>query len=233
LPENEPEPDPEQLEAAKIPPNPLPDYVEFTDEERLGRYLDLHAQHEQFINLKAIKPVEYIDYVTSFQDFYKIPRDIKNQAAYGHYVKSLLDYLVDFYNRAFPLQNIETRLAQARADFKVLWAQGSVLGWEPPQPDQQQAQEQKDELVNLSRYQSAKELESLGLERLKSALMALGLKCGGSSHSGLSACSKPKAKILVNWINPCLLTKRRLPVEVMGHLIQMLKRQWQSWKCKW
>ena len=32
----------------------------------------------------------------------------------------------------------------------------------------------------MSAYSSPTELESLGLDRLKAALMALGLKCGGS-----------------------------------------------------
>lgn len=36
------------------------------------------------------------------------------------------------------------------------------------------------EAVDLSAFSSAAELESLGLERLKCELMALGLKCGGT-----------------------------------------------------
>lgn len=34
--------------------------------------------------------------------------------------------------------------------------------------------------IDLSPYNSAQELEALGLERLKGALMALNLKCGGT-----------------------------------------------------
>lgn len=33
--------------------------------------------------------------------------------------------------------------------------------------------------LNLSQYNTIEELEALGMDRLKSALMALNLKCGG------------------------------------------------------
>jgi hypothetical protein len=36
----------------------------------------------------------------------------------------------------------------------------------------------KPELLDLDQYKYVKELEELGLERLKSALMALKVKCG-------------------------------------------------------
>ena len=36
------------------------------------------------------------------------------------------------------------------------------------------------EPLDLGPYNSAEELEAVGLDRLKSALMALGLKCGGT-----------------------------------------------------
>ena len=36
------------------------------------------------------------------------------------------------------------------------------------------------EILDLSKFESVSELEVLGLDRLKSALMALGVKCGGN-----------------------------------------------------
>ena len=48
--------------------------------------------------------------------------------------------------------------------------------------------------LELSAYSSWEELASLGLDRLKSALMALGLKCGGFV-----------IKLIINWRYKCFI----------------------------
>lgn len=55
-----------------------------------------------------------------------------------------------------------------------MWASGKFRGWEDVKPAT------KVEKLDLAPYSSAKELEALGMDRLKSALMAEGLKCGGT-----------------------------------------------------
>lgn len=54
---------------------------------------------------------------------------------------------------------------------------GSVPGWSR---EQHGALMHSGAFLDLSSFESAADLEPLGLDRLKSALIALGLKCGGS-----------------------------------------------------
>lgn len=69
------------------------------------------------------------------------------------------------------------------AAFEREWAAGRFQGW---QSKEQQtggtmhgALKQHAGHLDLSPYNTAAELQALGLDRLKSALQALGLKCGG------------------------------------------------------
>lgn len=83
------------------------DLVEFTDEEGYGRYLDLHDCYSKYINLKGVEvgvlflstsclllwevlwlsfvfytlppqKLEYITYLSSFDQLFDIPKDRKN-----------------------------------------------------------------------------------------------------------------------------------------------------------
>lgn len=82
------------------------DLVEFTDEEGYGRYLDLHDCYSKYINLKGVEvtnlflfvwrillfeilwlfliftlpeqKLEYIAYLSSFDQLFDIPKDRKN-----------------------------------------------------------------------------------------------------------------------------------------------------------
>ena len=90
------------------------------------------------------------------------------------YIDGLSSYLVDFYRRTRPLEDIDAELQQAEKDFDALWAAGKFRGWQDVKPVTQV------EPVDLAQYASASELEALGMERLKGALMAQGLKCGGT-----------------------------------------------------
>ena len=51
--------------------------VEFSDEEGYGKFLDLHECYDKFINLKGVDRMDYINYITSFDQLYDIPRDKK------------------------------------------------------------------------------------------------------------------------------------------------------------
>lgn len=53
---------------------------------------------------------------------------------------------------------------------------GAVAGWNR---DQHSALTHSGAYLDLSSFETATDLEALGLDRLKSALVALGLKCGG------------------------------------------------------
>ncbi|CAP25395.1 Protein CBG04748 [Caenorhabditis briggsae] len=155
-----------------------PDMVEFSDEEAYGRFLDLHAQYDKFINLKNIKRVDYMTYLLNFEKFTDIPKQTtKKTGAYKEYVNSLKDYLVSFIQRTRPLHDLETMFAEVDGTIQRAFEAGNLPGWEA---DKSKTAPSQAAAVDLSPYNSAEELEGLGLERLKGALMAIGLKCGGT-----------------------------------------------------
>lgn len=149
----------------------------FSGEEMYGRFLDLHALHDLFVNLKGVFRVDYLEYITRFDRLFDIPRDIKTSASYRKYLDSLLEYLVEFYKRAFPLYNIDEDMKNVIIQFEQPWEEGSVPGWPK---EQISGDENANEPVDVSQFSSATELQVLGLDRLKNALMAANLKCGGT-----------------------------------------------------
>lgn len=60
--------------------------------------------------------------------------------------------------------------------------------------------------LDLNKYQSQEELEALGLDVLKSALMALGLKCGGTLQQRAERLFSTKG-IPLEQLDPSLLAK--------------------------
>ena len=79
-------------ELKKIRENPgdeVNDMVEFSDEEGYGKFLDLHECYDKFINLKGVDRVDYISYITSFDQLYDINRERKG----GEYRQYLSRYI--------------------------------------------------------------------------------------------------------------------------------------------
>ena len=62
----------------------------FTDEESQGRFLDLHAIFEKYLNLKGVKEatteegkeLDYYSYLKKFDQLFDIKKDTKSTAAY-------------------------------------------------------------------------------------------------------------------------------------------------------
>ena len=116
-------------ELKKIRENPgdeVNNMVEFSDEEGYGKFLDLHECYDKFINLKGVDRVDYISYITSFDQLYDISRDRKG-GEYRQYLTrynykstmnltkefslaSLSDYLYGFINRTRPLLDIDSEM---------------------------------------------------------------------------------------------------------------------------
>ncbi|KHJ98419.1 hypothetical protein OESDEN_01599 [Oesophagostomum dentatum] len=152
------------------------DMVQFTDEEGYGRFLDMHTLHAMFLNLKAIKKIDYITYLGQFDKFTDIPKNTTKKPAPTKNFKPqrfLQDYLVYFMERTRPLHNLPEDFRKSDAEIDRMLADGTLPGWASHPTITQQA------TIDVSAYSSPTELESLGLDRLKAALMALGLKCGG------------------------------------------------------
>ena len=132
--------------------------VLFSDEEDFGRYLDMNALHQQYLNLKAVKYVDYITYLATFDRLFEYPRENKN-AEYKKYVSAVVDYFYDFYLRAMPLHDIDGEIAALKADFEAKWANAAVPGWSK---DSSGALSQSGTRLDLSAFSSPEELMSLG-----------------------------------------------------------------------
>lgn len=150
--------------------------VEFTDEEGCGRYLDLHECYDKYINIRGVEKTDYITYLMVFDHLYEIPKDRKN-AEYRKYLDVLYNYLYSFNMRAKPLFDLDKHLLETKKNFDRQWGEGVFPGWPK---EQESALSNVGAPLDLSAFTSWEELASLGLDRLKSALMALGLKCGGT-----------------------------------------------------
>ncbi|KAH7307226.1 hypothetical protein KP509_22G050500 [Ceratopteris richardii] len=96
---------------------------------------------------------------------------------YRNYLSDLTGYLLSFFERTQPLQDVDKVLAKVEADFEDRWKAGNIQGWE----DRGVGSEKSDGIsIDIDDYESIDELVELGPERLKQALAALGLKTGGT-----------------------------------------------------
>ena len=166
--------------------------AEFTDEEGYGRYLDLHECYEKFINLKGVDRVDYVTYLTMFDRLFDIPKNKKGDK-YQQYLRMLLDYLYNFTRRVKPLLDTGKEMEEVHDDFEPKFIAGEFPGW-PKETGG--ALTHTGAHLDLSAFSSPEELASLGLDRLKSALMALGLKCGGTLEERANRLFSTKGKAL-------------------------------------
>ncbi|XP_041354967.1 splicing factor 3A subunit 3-like [Gigantopelta aegis] len=178
--------------------------VEFTDEEGYGRYLDLHQCYEKYLNLKGTEKLDYITYLTIFDRLFDTPKDRKN-SAYREYLLFLLDYLADYTSRVKPLLDLNDEMDSVHLEFERLWTEGSFPGWPKEATG---ALTHSGAHLDLSAFSSWEELASLGLDRLKSALMALGLKCGGTLEQRAQRLFDTKGKNLED-LDPSLFAKSK------------------------
>ncbi|KAJ3645718.1 hypothetical protein Zmor_023356 [Zophobas morio] len=192
----------ELAKARENPSEEMANLVDFTDEEGYGKYLDLHECYEKYINLKGIEKVDYITYLATFDQLYDIPKERKT-GEYRKYLLSLIEYLTWFVQRVKPLLDVDNDL-QAEVDAVMIqWESGTVPGW-PKETGSALANVGAH--LDLSAFSSWEELASLGLDRLKSALMALGLKCGGTLEERAQRLFSTKGK---GSLDPSLMTKNK------------------------
>ena len=81
-----------------------------------------------FINLKGVERMDYISYITSFDQLYDVPRDRKG-GEYRKYLAALLDYLWSFMTRTRPLLDLEMEMAEVLKDFDSKFERGELPGW--------------------------------------------------------------------------------------------------------
>lgn len=191
----------EELQKAFQNPEAMTALVDFTDEEGYGRYLDLHECFDAYINIKGIEKVDYIKYLETFDHVFDIPKERKN-SEYRKYLEKLLDYLHNYVARVKPLLNIDQELELVNMDFDKQWESGIFVGW-PKETESALANQGAH--LDLSAFSSWEECASLGLDRLKSALQALGLKCGGTLEERAQRLFSTKG---MKHLDPSLMAKK-------------------------
>ncbi|KAJ1970747.1 Pre-mRNA-splicing factor sap61, partial [Dimargaris xerosporica] len=107
----------------------------FSGEESMGKYLDLYEQFEQYVNLKGVPKLDYLQYLGELDNFASIPPASKTQA-YRDYLTSLARYLEGYFNRALPLFNLQALQSRVETSFHDAWRKRSVPGWDDA-PDYQ------------------------------------------------------------------------------------------------
>uniref|UniRef100_A0A8C1UTP1 Splicing factor 3a, subunit 3 n=1 Tax=Cyprinus carpio TaxID=7962 RepID=A0A8C1UTP1_CYPCA len=192
----------ELMKAKDNPSEEAQNLVEFTDEEGYGRYLDLHDCYLKYTNLKGVEKLEYVSYLSTFDQLFDISKDRKN-AEYKKYLEMLLEYLQEYTERVKPLLDQNELYGKILAEFEKKWESGMFPGWPK---ETSSALTHAGAHLDLSAFSSWEELASLGLDRLKSALMALGLKCGGTLEERAQRLFSTKGKSL-EALDPSLFAK--------------------------
>lgn len=114
---------------------PVPSLVDamFSGEEAYGRYFDLHACHESYINLPNVKRLGYLQYLQIFDNFAPghggVKRGDKLTDQYFKYVGEVAEYLETFMRRTRPLENIDRVLQSFDKEFEEAWEKDEVEGW--------------------------------------------------------------------------------------------------------
>jgi len=178
--------------------------ADFSDEEGYGRYLDMNECYDKFVNLKGIEKVDYLTYLATFDHLFDVPKD-KKTSEYKKYIGALLDYFYDYVIRVKPLLDLSDEMESVRREFEAQWEAGTFPGWPK---ETSGALTHSGAHLDLSAFTSWEELASLGLDRLKSGLMALGLKCGGTLEERAQRLFMTKGKPLES-LDPSLFTKNK------------------------
>ncbi|KAL5715761.1 hypothetical protein ACHQM5_017537 [Ranunculus cassubicifolius] len=153
--------------------------IEFSGEEGYGRYLDMHELYNEYINSKFGKPIEYSAYLDVFSQLNEVPRNLKMTRRYREYLEHLLEYLINFFQRTEPLQDLDRIFSKVETEFEELWADGKIEGWENKGLENGHISA-RDSVIDLDYYSTVEELMEVGPEKLKEALASLGLKTGGT-----------------------------------------------------
>uniref|UniRef100_A0A6N2K9Y1 Matrin-type domain-containing protein n=1 Tax=Salix viminalis TaxID=40686 RepID=A0A6N2K9Y1_SALVM len=153
--------------------------IEFTGEEAFGKYLDMHELYNQYNNLKFEKPIEYSTYLDIFSQPHIVPCKLKFTRQYKEYMENLLEYLVYFFQRTEPLQDLDRIFSKVTTEFEEQWENDAIQGWE--RTSQENGHSSADHtVIDLDFYSTVDELKEVAPEKLKEALAALGLKSGGT-----------------------------------------------------
>jgi splicing factor 3A subunit 3 len=156
--------------------------VDFSGEEVFGKYLDLTDHHLRFCNVPGVgcKDLDYLQYLEKFNSFFYIPETAKRSKPYAAYVQELSNYLTNFFHRTQPLVDMGASVQEWRDAFEEKWSRGAIDGWKSSSSSGNADGGAQAQALRLGMYHAVEELEALGMARLKEALLAAKLKCGGT-----------------------------------------------------
>ncbi|KAK4788624.1 hypothetical protein SAY86_019943 [Trapa natans] len=103
--------------------------VEFSGEEAMGRYLDMHELFYLYINSKFGAPIEYSAFCDTSAQLEKISRRQKFSKQYREYLDKLLVYLLYFFERTEPLQDLYRILSKIESEFEERWTNNLMESW--------------------------------------------------------------------------------------------------------
>ncbi len=177
----------------------------FSEEEVMGKYLDLNSCHHSFLTLsREAKRDETEDGDSSnisYPDFVAIlasglsncknfgeKEKMSHRKKYIRFLNELNTYLLDFLQRVSPLLDVQKEVIQpAISSFEDEWSQkGGIEGWTCKDEEKVLAklgkgEEGKSDGINLKDFNSVEELmEKVTADQLKVELARLGMKCGGA-----------------------------------------------------
>ncbi|KAK6954556.1 hypothetical protein Daesc_004523 [Daldinia eschscholtzii] len=105
----------------------------FTGEEGFGRFFDLHACHEMYLNLPNAKRLSYLQYLDSFDNFAPgaggVKRAEKMTDQYFKYVGQLALDLETFMRKTRPLENVDKVIADFDKEFDSAWERDEIADW--------------------------------------------------------------------------------------------------------
>ncbi|KAI0306834.1 hypothetical protein B0F90DRAFT_1682728 [Multifurca ochricompacta] len=108
----------------------------FSGEEMYGKYLDLHANHTAYNNLKNIgKRTGYLQYldVLLLTEQGLIHEDMPKETRFSHdyesYISALQNYLTSFIRRTQPLVDIDSKRTAMIEEFNKKWEADELEGW--------------------------------------------------------------------------------------------------------
>lgn len=154
----------------------------FTGEENYCKYVDMHNLYKRYTNMKVFDKCNYYSYLGKFQKLHLVKKEKKVASKeYQAYTKDTLNYLSSFFEKRHPLANIGDVKRQIEEEFETKWKSGEVLGWGKDEQKDEEVDEDAIEYapIDLSKYNSAEQLEGLGMDCLKAELKRVGLKTGG------------------------------------------------------
>lgn len=168
--------------------------VQFSGEELYGKYFDLHDMFVRWVNLPQCKDkqLDYSQFLKALGRFEDIPEQEKLRGkAYAGFLEDLREYLGGFLGRTQPLVDLEEVLGDTDSSFEEAWKAGTLPGWSSGRAAAAAAAAAEraggggaaaaaPRVLDLKRFHDADELRALGMDRLKEALEAIGLKCGGT-----------------------------------------------------